>query len=415
MSNLKDRFLRYVTFDTKSDAASDTCPSTPGQRVFAEALVEEMKAIGIADAFVDGHGYVYGTIPANLEGDVPVVGFIAHMDVASEVPSTGIRARVVEKYDGGDILLNAEKGLSLSPAEFESLKKVVGHALIVTDGTTLLGGDDKAGIAIILTMADRLIRDPSIKHGTIKLGFTPDEEIGRGADLFDVKGFGADFAYTVDGGAFGGMEYETFNAASAVVTFTGRSIHPGGAKGKLLNASLLAMEFHGLLPAAERPEHTEGREGFYHLISIKGETERAELRYILRDHDRGILEGRKARMQAGADFLTGKYGEGCVSVELRDTYANMYEMILPHWHIVETAYEAIRELGGQPVSMPVRGGTDGCRLSFMGLPCPNLPTGGRGAHGRFEYVSVDEMALSVELLIRIAQKYGQKTREELGG
>ena len=406
---VSERFLSYVPFETKSDGASPTCPSTPNQTEFGKFLVEEMKGLGIADAAIDKNGYVTGTIPSNLDEaadkKLPVVGFIAHMDLASEVPSVGIKPRVVQNYDGGDILLNNDLGIVLSPRDYESLTKVVGHDLIVTDGTTLLGGDDKAGIAEILTMAERLLNDPSIKHGTIKVGFTPDEEIGRGADLFDVPGFGADFAYTVDGGSFGGMEYETFNAASGVVTCTGRSIHPGSAKNKMVNATLLAMEFHGMLPVAMRPEHTEEREGFFHLNTMTGSVEHAELRYLLRDHDRTKLERQKEMMYTAATFLNAKYGEGSVKVEANDMYYNMHDQIKPHWHIVETAYEVIRELGGDPVSNPVRGGTDGCRLSYMGLPCPNLSTGGRNAHGRFEYVSITEMELCTELLIGIVKKY----------
>lgn len=405
---VQERFLRYVPFETKSDGASPTCPSTPNQTEFGKFLVAEMKELGIADAAIDANGYVTGTIPANIDKEVPVIGFIAHMDLASEVSSVGIKPRVVTNYDGGDIVLNEDLGIVLSPRDYESLTKVVGHDLIVTDGTTLLGGDDKAGIAAIMTMAERLLGDPSIKHGTVKLGFTPDEEIGRGADLFDVTGFGADFAYTVDGGAFGGMEYETFNAASGVVTLTGRSIHPGSAKNKMVNASLLAMEFHGMLPVAMRPEHTEEREGFFHLNSMSGGVEQAELRYLLRDHDRAKLERQKEIMHAAAAYLNSKYGAGSAAVEATDLYYNMHDQIKPHWHIVETAYEVIRELGGDPVSNPVRGGTDGCRLSYMGLPCPNISTGGRNAHGRFEYVSVQEMELSAQLILGIIRKYAEK-------
>ncbi|MBQ3076700.1 MAG: peptidase T [Clostridia bacterium] len=405
-----ERLLKYVEYPTASDATNPKCPSSPEQKLLGAALVEEMKALGIEDAVMDDNGYVTGTIPSNIKDrdDIPTIGFIAHMDVVRDVPWTFIKPCYIEEYNGGDILLNEEQDIWLRPADFDSLKEVVGHDLIVTDGTTLLGADDKAGIAEIMTMAERLLKIDPFPHGTVKIGFTPDEEIGRGADLFPVEAFGADFAYTVDGGAFGEIDFETFNAASARVTVNGRSTHPGGAKNKMRNASLLAMEFHGLLPHAERPEHTELREGFYHLTAIKGECEQATLSYILRDHDLALLEQRKEMMQKAAAFMNAKYGEDTIVLELIDSYRNMAEKILPHPEILELARKAIAKLGGTPVSTAVRGGTDGRRLSFMGLPCPNLGTGGRGAHGRFEYVSVDEMEKCTQTLTEIVRLATEK-------
>jgi tripeptide aminopeptidase len=326
--------------------------------------------------------------------------------VVRDVPFQNIKARVIENYDGEDIVLNPEEDIVLSPDEYDSLRNYVGKDLVVTDGTTLLGADNRAGIAEILTMAEALLTDPEIKHGTIKIGFTPDEEIGRGANLFDVERFGADFAYTVDGGGFGEVEYETFNAATATITIKGENIHPGTAKNKMKNASLIAMEFHGLLPAAERPEHTEGYEGFYHLIDLQGSVEKAALTYIVRDHDRAKFQGKKDRLKRVAKWLNESYGEGTVAYEIVDSYANMSEQIKPHWHLIETAYEAVREVGGDPHSIPVRGGTDGARLSFMGLPCPNLGTGSHNHHSKMEYACVQAMDDCVATLVKIAEKYG---------
>lgn len=404
-----ERLIQYTAYPTASDETSATCPSTPAQFDFARALVEEMKGLGIVDANVDANGYVFGTIPANIPNwNGTVIGFIAHMDVVDAVPFTQIHPRVVENYDGGDILLHRSPDVVLSPAEYPSLKNKVGKTLVVTDGLTLLGADDKAGIAEILTMAERLQADPSIRHGDIKIGFTPDEEIGRGADLFDVPRFGADFAYTVDGGGFGEVEYETFNAAALNVTVHGLSTHPGGAKGVMKNASLIAMEYAALLPEEERPEKTEGYEGFFHLTSMSGQVELAQLSYILRDHDAGILERRKEDARRAAEEINRRYGEGTVEIEISDSYRNMAEMIRPHWHLIDTAYEAVREAGGEPVSVPVRGGTDGSRLSYMGLPCPNLSTGGYNGHGRMEYACAEEMDGCVEVLIKIAEKYAER-------
>ncbi len=404
-----ERLIEYTKYPTASDEKSGTCPSTPAQTVFAEALREEMVSLGISEVTVDKNSYVYGTIPANIpEWSGEVIGFIAHMDVVDVVPWENIRPHIVTAYDGGDITLNEEKNIIMSPKDYPELSDYVGSDLVVTDGTTLLGADDKAGIADILTMAEYLLSHPEVQHGTIKIAFTPDEEIGRGADRFDVAFFGADYAYTVDGGAFGEVEYETFNAASASITVTGRSIHPGSAKNKMINAARIAAELDGLLPEAMRPEHTEGREGFFHLTDISGNEERADLHYILRDHDSEKLEEKKRILENTAYFLNRKYGENTVELRITDSYRNMAEKILPHWHLIEIAHEEVKALGGTPVSTPVRGGTDGSRLSFMGLPCPNLGTGGHNCHGRFEYAVIQEMDLSVQLLIRIAERFGKR-------
>lgn len=406
-----ERLINYTKYETASLSGSDTCPSTPSQLEFGKALVEEMKQLGIKDAAMDENGYVFGTIEANTPNwSGSVIGFISHMDVVRDVPYQNVKPRLVQNYDGGDILLNADKNIVLNPQEFDTLKKYVGCDLVVTDGTTLLGADDKAGLAEILTMAEKLQQNPEIKHGTIKIGFTPDEEIGRGADLFDVKRFGADFAYTVDGAAFGEVEYETFNAASAKVTIEGVNIHPGSAKDKMKNSMLIAMEFNSMLPENERPEHTEKYEGFFHLNSMEGNVDRTVLDYIIRDHDLEKLEQRKTLIEQITKKLNEKYGEDTVRLEMRDQYYNMAEKIKPHWHLIETAYEAVKELGGTPCSEPVRGGTDGSRLSFMELPCPNLGTGSHNHHGKMEYACVQAMDQCVELLIKIAEKYGQKKK-----
>ena len=392
-----DRFLKLVSYPTTSDERSQTCPSTPQQRVLAEELVRQMQELGIQDARVDAYGYVYGTIPANCEKDIPVYGLIAHMDTAPDAPGENIRARVTEAYDGGDVVLNEEKHIVLSPEEYPQLKNAVGKRLIVTDGTTLLGADDKAGVAEILSAAELLLTSDR-KHGTVKLAFTPDEEIGRGADRFDVVGFGADYAYTVDGGAIGELEYENFNAASAKIVIRGKSIHPGSAKGQMVNAALVAMELHGLLPALETPYYTDGYEGFYHLTGMQGETEQAELQYIIRDHDRAKFEARKAVMQKVCAEIDRRYGAGTVELTLRDSYYNMKEKIEPCLFLIENAKRAMEQLGIEPKVVPIRGGTDGARLSFEGLPCPNLCTGGENFHGRFEYIPAEDMERITQLL-----------------
>ena len=393
-----ERFLNYIQYDTASDADSPTCPSTQKQLALAKALAEEMQALGIHDARVDGDGYVYGSIPANAE-NLPAIGLIAHMDVVNCVPSAPMNARIVENYDGGPVTL--ENGLVLDPAVFPEVAGAKGKSLIVTDGNTSLGADDKAGVAEIMTACEILLTQPGLKHGKICIGFTPDEEIGRGADRFDVKGFGADFAYTVDGGAVGGISYENFNAASGKVTVHGRSVHPGSAKNIMVNASLVAMEFAGMLPPQERPEHTEGREGFFHLASMAGAADQAALNYIIRDHDRARFEARKAQFQGIAAYLNGKYGPGTVEVEVRDSYYNMRELIEKRMEIVERAEAAYRAVGVEPWSEPIRGGTDGSRLTYMGLPTPNIATGGMNCHGRFECVAVEDMDTMTNMIVKL--------------
>lgn len=402
-----ERLLHYVSFGTQSDHTSETVPSTASQKVLAADLVEEMKKIGIADAFVDDKGYVYGSIPATKgKEDKPVIGFIAHMDTAEDASGDNIRAKVVE-YNGGDILLNEEKQIYLTEKEYPSIKKYIGQHLMVTDGTTLLGADDKAGVAEIMTMAEQLLNDPTIEHGKICIGFTPDEEIGRGANYFDVKGFGAQFAYTVDGGELGELEYENFNAASANVQVNGLSIHPGSAKNAMLNASLLAMEFHQMLPVEQNPRYTEGYEGFFHLSEMKGHVEQAELDYIIRDHDAAKYEQKKQVMQEIADYLNHKYGEGTFVLTISDSYRNMKEMVQPHMHLIDNAKKAFAQCGVEAQTVPIRGGTDGARLSYMGLPCPNLSTGGHNFHGRFEYIPIEAMDKMVETLINISKIYAE--------
>ena len=400
-----ERLLKYVSYPTASDETSDTCPSTSEQNTFGLALCEEMKEIGIEQVRIDGNGYVYGTVPASPgKDDELVVGFIAHMDVVREVPYWGIRPKVVD-YQGGDVTLSEELGILLSPREFPEMKACVGRHLVVTDGTTLLGADDKAGIAEILTAAESLIGHPEIPHGKIQIAFTPDEEIGRGADRFDLTFFAADFAYTMDGGAFGGVESETFNAAHAHIKIHGRSVHPGSAKNVMKNASLIAMEFHSLLPALERPENTEGYEGYYHLIHLNGACEEAGMDYILRDHDEAKLERKVEVIRKAAEEINRRYGAGTAVADTGYDYKNMRVVIERYPHLIDTAYEAIREVGGEPESVAVRGGTDGCVLSFKGLPCPNLGTGGYNFHGKYEFACVEEMDLAVETILKIAEKY----------
>lgn len=386
-----ERLLHYVSFGTQSDHTSETVPSTPNQKVLAAALVEEMKKIGIADAFVDDKGYVYGTIPATKgKEDKPVIGFIAHMDTAEDASGDNIKAKVVE-YSGGDVLLNEEKQIVLSEKEYPDLKKYVGQHLMVTDGTTLLGADDKAGVAEIMTMAEQLMSHPEIEHGTIKIGFTPDEEIGEGADHFDVEGFGCDYAYTVDGGTLGELEYENFNAASATVEVEGFSIHTGGAKNKMVNSMSVAMEYCALLPKEQVPEHTELYEGFIHLDSIQGNVEHTTMQFIIRDHDKELFQRKKELMGQAASYINAKYPSQPLTLTVKDTYYNMKEKILPRMDIIETMERAMRENGVEPITLPIRGGTDGARLSFMGLPCPNICTGGANAHGKLEYVVLEDM------------------------
>ena len=393
--NVTERFLKLVSFDTTSDETSEICPSTPNQKVLGQEIVRQMLEMGIADAHMDEHGYVYGTVPATGKG--PVIGLIAHMDTSPDASGAEIKARITEPYAGGEVVLNEEKGIVLSPADYPSLNRNLGKRLIVTDGTTLLGADDKAGVAEILACAEYLLHCGK-PHGAVRIGFTPDEEIGRGADLFDIPGFAADYAYTVDGGSLGELEYENFNGASAVVEIFGKSIHPGSARGKMVNAALLAMEFNSLLPAYQVPACTDGYEGFFHLISMEGEVEKATLVYIIRDHDADKFQARKDLMEATGRFFNEKYGAGTAKVTVKDSYRNMKEKIQPHMYIVDNAKKAMEACGVTAMEVPIRGGTDGARLSYEGLPCPNLCTGGENFHGRFEYIPVEDMEKVVEIL-----------------
>ena len=397
MKSVQERFLRYVSFDTQSDEFSETCPSSAKQKLLGAALVKEMKEMGIADAFMDDNGYVYGTVPG--DPSLPVIGLIAHMDTSPDASGADIKASIVE-YTGGDICLNPEKQIYLKPSEYPSLKNHVGKHLIVTDGTTLLGADDKAGVAEIMAAAEYLLTS-GVRHATLKIGFTPDEEIGRGADLFDVKGFGADYAYTADGGPIGEIEYENFNGASAKAVFHGLNIHPGSAKGKMINSQYIAMEYQSLLPVAQKPEYTDGYEGFIHLMDMEGEVEKSTLRWIIRDHDMEKFQEKKAVMEAAARYINSKYGEGTMELEVKDSYFNMKKCIEPCMFVVDRAKRAMEAVGMKAVEVPIRGGTDGARLSYEGLPCPNLCTGGENYHGRFEFIPVEDMELCVKLLVEI--------------
>lgn len=401
-----ERFLNYVVVETTSDPYSESFPSTKSQLDFGHTLMEEMKELGLTDVAQDEYGYVFGTIPSTIpDYKGKVLGLIAHMDTAPAASGKNVKPRMIKNYDGTEIVLNAEKKIVMAPEDFPSLKEYVGQDLVVTDGLTLLGGDDKAGVAEIMTAAEYLIGHPEIPHGPIRVGFTPDEEVGKGADFFDVKKFGADFAYTVDGGECGELEYENFNAASAFVDFTGLSIHPGSAKNKMVNALLLAMEFQGMMPEAQKPEHTEGREGFIHLDVMEGSVEHASCEYIVRDHDFDLFKEKKEYMQRVADYMNGKYGEGTVSLRMEDSYYNMKQQIEPHYFLIENVLKVYEKLDIEPKIQPIRGGTDGSRLSFMGLPCPNLGTGGHNFHGHFEYVCVQSMEKCAEVLIELVKTF----------
>lgn len=397
MKPVVERFLRYVAFDTQSNADSDTCPSTAKQKKLGAVLVEEMLELGIVYARMDEYGYVYGTVPG--DPTLPAIGLIAHIDTSPDASGANVQSRIVE-YTGDDICLNTERGIYLRQCDYPNLKNHIGKHLIVTDGTTLLGADDKAGVAEILAAAERLIKQGG-RHATLKIAFTPDEEIGRGADRFDLNGFGADYAYTADGGPIGEIEYENFNAASAVVVFHGRNIHPGSAKNAMVNSQYIAMEFQSLLPVHQRPEATEGYEGFFHLTDMKGSVEESELRYLIRDHDMERFAEKKAVMSAAAEFLNAKYGSGTVELTIRDSYFNMKKCIEPVMYVVERAKHAMAEVGMDPREVPIRGGTDGARLSHQGLPCPNLCTGGENYHGRFEFIPVEDMELCVDMLVTL--------------
>ena len=397
MTSVVDRFLKYVSYDTQSDENSETCPTTAKQKLLGDELVKEMLAMGIADARMDENGYVYGTVPG--DPSLPTIGLIAHMDTSPDASGCEVKAKIVE-YHGGDVCLNEEKGIWLKEKDYESLKNHNGKHLIVTDGTTLLGADNKAGVAEIMACAVTLLTT-KMRHATLKIGFTPDEEVGRGADKFDIPGFGADYAYTVDGGAVGEMEYENFNAAGAKVIVHGLNIHPGAAKDKMVNSQLIAMEFNSLLPASQRPEHTTGYEGFIMLMAMNGEVEESSLHYIIRDHDMEKFQQKKQMMEAAADFINAKYGEGTLELHIRDSYFNMKKHIEPCMYVVERAMKAMESVGMTPKTVPIRGGTDGARLSYEGLPCPNLCTGGENYHGRFEYIPVEDMELCIKMLVAI--------------
>jgi tripeptide aminopeptidase len=406
---LLSRFLRYVAIDTQSDDKSDNFPSTETQWKLARLLVKELRELGIANAMVDDYAYVYASIPANTELNLPSIGFISHMDTSPDMPGANVKARVIEEYDGKDIVLNEEKNIVLKTADFPEIEHYKDHTLICTDGTTLLGADDKAGIAEIMTAIEYLLEHPEIEHGPIKIAFTPDEEIGRGTDYFDVERFGADFAYTMDGSGPGELEFENFNAASADIIIQGNNIHPGYAKGKMLNAIRVANEYDALIPIKERPEYTEKYEGFYHLVEQNASVEKCTMRYIIRDHDKNKFELRKNIMEEKAAELNEKYGEGTVSLELKDQYSNMREVIEQHYHIVDLAARAMVQSDIKPIMKPIRGGTDGARLSFMGLPCPNIFAGGHNFHGKFEYVSLDVMQKATEVIVNIVKFAEEKT------
>ncbi len=398
-----DRFTSYVTVDTESDPESNTTPSTKKQWNLANALVEELKEIGMEDVSIDENAYIMATLPSNIDREVPVIGFISHFDTSPDFTGANVKPQVIEKYTGNDIILNKEQNIVLSPKEFEDLLMYKGQTLITTDGTTLLGADDKAGITEIVSAMVYLIDHPEIKHGKIRVGFTPDEEIGRGAHKFDVKKFGADWAYTMDGSQVGELEYENFNAAGAVVTIQGKIVHPGYAKGKMINSMYLATEFINSLPRMETPEHTEGREGFFHLNSFEGTVDSTKLQYIIRDHNKTHFEARKEVMRKLADELNSQYDKELFDVEIKDQYYNMREKIEPVMHIVDIAEAAMKMAGIKPLIKPIRGGTDGSQLSYMGLPCPNIFAGGHNFHGRYEYVPVESMQKAIEVIVNIAQ------------
>lgn len=408
MTKTIENFLQYVKIDTQSDASTKTSPSTAKQHDLARLLAEQLEAMGAEEITYDErHCYVYASIPASSGCEnAPVLGYIAHMDTSDAVSGANVKPRIVKNYDGGDIILNQEKNILFRTKDFPEIKRHIGKDLIVTDGTTLLGGDDKAGVAEIMAACEYLLGHPEIRHGKLRVGFTPDEEIGEGTEHFDVKLFGADFAYTVDGGDFGGMEIENFNAAGAKVHISGRSTHPGSAKGKMINSMLIAFELQSLLPAFQNPMYTEGYEGFFHLAGITGDVENTTAEYIIRDHDRELFGQKKQLLAQCRDFLNAKYGEGTVEIDMEDSYYNMKELLEPHGHLIQNVRELVEEMGGKLQLEPIRGGTDGARLSYMGLPCPNLGTGCSNGHRRFEYACIQSMEQVTELLVRLAQRYG---------
>ena len=405
---LVERFLKYVSFDTQSNEETKVTPSTEGQMVFARYLKEELEELGLEEISLDENGYLFATLPANTDKEVPVVGFIAHMDTSPDMSGKNVSPRIVANYDGGDILLNSAENIVLSTERFPELLDHKGEDLIVTDGTTLLGADDKAGIAEIVSAIVYLKEHPEIKHGKIRIGFNPDEEIGLGAHKFDVEKFGCDWAYTMDGGEVGELEFENFNAASAKVVFKGRNVHPGYAKNKMINSIRVANQFMSMLPAEETPEHTEGYEGFYHLVGISGEVEQTTVSYIIRDHDRARFEERKKNMEALVGKINAEYGEGTAVLELHDQYYNMREKIEPVMHVIDIAFKAMQEAGVKPAVKAIRGGTDGAQLSFKGLPCPNIFAGGLNFHGRFEFVPIQSMEKAMKVVVKIAQLVAER-------
>jgi len=407
-NELIERFTSYVKVDTQSDESSETCPSTEGQWILLRMLVEELKSIGMEEVTIDDDGYVMATLPSNTEKDTPTIGFLAHVDTATDFTGKNVNPQIVENYDGGEIVLNEALKVIMSPKDFPSLPEYKGHTLITTDGTTLLGADNKAGVTEIMTAMDYLIKHPEIKHGKVRVAFTPDEEIGRGPHKFDVEAFNANYAYTVDGGPLGELEYESFNAAGAKITIKGNNIHPGSAKDKMVNSMKIAMELHSKLPAQEVPEHTEGYEGFFHLLSFNGDVEQTSLHYIIRDHDREKFNARKATLENIVNELKGKYGSDKIILELNDQYYNMREKIEPVKEIVDIAHEAMVSLDIKPITKPIRGGTDGSQLSFMGLPTPNIFTGGENFHGKFEFISVDNMIKATNTIIEIIKLTEQR-------
>ena len=400
---LVERFLKYVSFDTQSSEETEVTPSTPGQMVFAKYLKEELESLGLEDITLDEHGYLFATLPANIDKPVPTIGFIAHMDTSPDMSGKDVSSRIVQNYDGSDIVLCAEENVVLSPSQFPELLDHKGEDLIVTNGKTLLGADDKAGIAEIVSAIVYLKEHPEIKHGKIRIGFNPDEEIGLGAHKFDVEKFGCDWAYTMDGGEVGELEFENFNAASAKITFKGRNVHPGYAKNKMINSIRVANRFCAMLPAHETPEHTEGYEGFYHLISFNGDVEQTTVAYIIRDHDRARFESRKKKIERFISEINAEYGEGTATLELRDQYYNMREKIEPVMHIIDTAFAAMEAVGVKPNVKPIRGGTDGAQLSFKGLPCPNIFAGGLNFHGRYEFAPIQNMEKAMKVIVKIAE------------
>ncbi|WP_460220732.1 peptidase T [Psychroserpens sp. MEBiC05023] len=404
------RFISYVTVDTESDPTSDTTPSTAKQWDLANALAKELEEIGMSDVTIDDNAYIMATLPSNVDHDVPTIGFISHFDTSPDFTGANVNPRIIDNYDGNDILLNEVENIILSPDYFEDLLLYKGQTLIVTDGTTLLGADDKAGITEIVSAMEYLINNPHIKHGDIRIGFTPDEEIGRGAHKFDVEKFGADWAYTMDGSQIGELEYENFNAAGAKVTIKGKIVHPGYAKGKMVNSMYIATEFINSLPRMETPEHTEGYQGFFHLYSIEGKVEETILQYIIRDHDMAHFEARKEVMQKLTNEINAQYEREVIRIEIQDQYFNMKEKVEPVMHIVDTAEEAMKQLGIEPLIKPIRGGTDGSQLSYMGLPCPNIFAGGHNFHGRYEYVPVESMIKATEVICKIAELTADKSK-----